>query len=981
MRPLSLEVEGFTAFRDPQTIDFRELELFAITGPTGAGKTSILDAIAFALYGQVPRLGGKQGTADLVSLGTTQARVKFEFSIKGKGSYRVARRLKRHAAQSATVERLHEEEWVSACERDGVRECERVLGEVLGLDFDSFCKAVVLPQGEFHRFLKGDTAERRKVLVSLLGVSYFERMGAIGRTRQSDLASKVERTEEIVLDQYGSAIPERLAEMRAASVAAAERSSRLTTALAESERHQSEAIALRGHAEALGEQARALQQLTTESRETGAACEGAETAAGEARSILEDSSAEVKGAQRQLDEAEGSLRTVEAQSGTIEELAKAALAAETLASAGAEETTAEAKLTAATEAHSAAERELADAEKDEAEHEPIVAERVAGESARSEALEKAKEQARTLEKLGEELRNAGEQLQSAQEQRRASETAVQSARTHATELDEALKQAIAHREEHRRANAVAELADGLYVSDPCPVCGVALTSVPVIASDVEQTLRVAHESEQEARTAADGARGALARAEASDEVAVRAADESERRYAAALGGRADPRALEDELAAATAAVDQAGEALTEAAEGRAVAERAATQARERTLTARSAREGKAELRDQAAAALKDVRTRRQGASEILEGRFGGPPPSEAEERIAGDRDRLIAAGEGATLARSKLESAGQARESANEKVRAAEKQLGTLDSGLTRLRTLAETTAASLASKLTGSEPPAVPAANANRNTDAGELASWSEAARSTALSAQELAEQERRSCEAQIMKISAEHEGAASDADRAVTELRASERSARDVVSNAESAEGETKRRLAERVDMEATIKQEKAQIAVLAELVAELRGDRFGDYIVTETLQLLAAHASQELLRISDGRYSLVSEDGDFEVVDHANADERRSVKTLSGGETFLASLALALALSRHVGDLASDGLGAKLEAVFIDEGFGTLDPETLDEVIDALERLRAEDLMVGVISHVPELGERVRSGLEVHKQQGRSTIVRSA
>ena len=178
----------------------------------------------------------------------------------------------------------------------------------------------------------------------------------------------------------------------------------------------------------------------------------------------------------------------------------------------------------------------------------------------------------------------------------------------------------------------------------------------------------------------------------------------------------------------------------------------------------------------------------------------------------------------------------------------------------------------------------------------------------------------------------------------------------------------------------MEATIKQEKAQIAVLAELVAELRGDRFGDYIVTETLQLLAAHASQELLRISDGRYSLVSEDGDFEVVDHANADERRSVKTLSGGETFLASLALALALSRHVGDLATDGLGAKLEAVFIDEGFGTLDPETLDDVIDALERLRAEDLMVGVISHVPELGERVRSGLEVHKQQGRSTILRS-
>ena len=510
------------------------------------------------------------------------------------------------------------------------------------------------------------------------------------------------------------------------------------------------------------------------------ACQAAETSAGETRLALEESSAGVQGAQRRLDEAESSLRTLEAQSGTIEELAKAAVAAETLSSAGAEETTAEAKLTAAKEAHSAAERELADAEKDEAKHEPIVAECVAGESARSEALEKAKEQAQALGKLGEELRNTGEQLQNAQQQRGASETAVQSARTHATELDKALKQAVAHLEEHRRANAVAELADSLAVSDPCPVCGVALTSVPVIASDVAQTLRVAREIEQGARTAAEGAREALARAEASDEAAVRAVGESERRYAAALGGRADPRALENELAATTAAVEQASRALTEAAEGREAAERAATQARERTLTARSAREGRAELREQAAAALRDVGTRRQGASEILACRFGGPPPSDAAERIAGDRERLIAAGEAATLARSQLELAGQARESANEKVRAAEKQLATLDSELTRLRTLAETTAASLGSKLAGSELPAVPAASANQNTDAGELASWSEAARNTALAAQELAEQERRTCEAQIMRISAEHEGTASNADRAVTELRASERSAK---------------------------------------------------------------------------------------------------------------------------------------------------------------------------------------------------------
>src|ERR1700754_817948 len=162
MRPLELQIEGFTAFRDRQVVDFESLGLFVITGPTGAGKTSILDAMVFALYGQVPRLGGKQGTSELIALGTAQARVRFEFAIAGRGRYRVARRLSRKAAQTATFERLDGEAWTPVCDRGGVRECDRAIHELLGLDFDAFCRAVVLPQGEFHRFLKGDPGERRK---------------------------------------------------------------------------------------------------------------------------------------------------------------------------------------------------------------------------------------------------------------------------------------------------------------------------------------------------------------------------------------------------------------------------------------------------------------------------------------------------------------------------------------------------------------------------------------------------------------------------------------------------------------------------------------------------------------------------------------------------------------------------------------------------------------------------------------------------
>jgi exonuclease SbcC len=245
---------------------------------------------------------------------------------------------------------------------------------------------------------------------------------------------------------------------------------------------------------------------------------------------------------------------------------------------------------------------------------------------------------------------------------------------------------------------------------------------------------------------------------------------------------------------------------------------------------------------------------------------------------------------------------------------------------------------------------------------------------------AHDVAEQACDAAERGVSDVTAGHDIQAPDAESAFALLKTAERAAGDDAAGARSAAQEAERRVSDRRTMEARIKDERDQISVLGALGNELRGDRFGEYIVLETLDLLAAHASAELLRISDGRYSLVPVEGDFQVVDHANADEQRSVKTLSGGETFLASLALALALSRHVGDLATEGLGAKLEAVFIDEGFGTLDPATLDEVIDALERLRADDLIVGVISHVPELAQRVRVGLEVQKQDGRSTIVAS-
>ena len=211
MRPRKLSIDGFTSFREPQNVDLTDLELFVITGPTGAGKTSLLDSMALALYGQVPRMSGKSGLAELVSHGQAEARVMLEFSVEH-DIYRVSRRLPRKGAQSARLERLEDETWVDAVDRGGVRAVNDKVQELLKLDFGSFCKAVVLPQGEFARFLKGEPSERRETLVALLGLGSYERMRAIANERARELKIKTEQTTEILQgDEFADATPEGLA--------------------------------------------------------------------------------------------------------------------------------------------------------------------------------------------------------------------------------------------------------------------------------------------------------------------------------------------------------------------------------------------------------------------------------------------------------------------------------------------------------------------------------------------------------------------------------------------------------------------------------------------------------------------------------------------------------------------------------------------------------------------------------------------------
>lgn len=164
----------------------------------------------------------------------------------------------------------------------------------------------------------------------------------------------------------------------------------------------------------------------------------------------------------------------------------------------------------------------------------------------------------------------------------------------------------------------------------------------------------------------------------------------------------------------------------------------------------------------------------------------------------------------------------------------------------------------------------------------------------------------------------------------------------------------------------------------ARLSVITKALRGNAFVQYVAKEQMEVVARQASNRLKGLTRNRYALTfGEDGEFLMRDDHNGGSTRPVNTLSGGETFLTSLSLALALSAHI-QLRGQH---PLEFFFLDEGFGTLDPDLLDVVVSSLERLNLDRMSIGLISHVPELRQRMQRRLIVEPAlpAGRGTQVR--
>ena len=869
MRPLVVTMEAFGPYAGTQTLDFADLRgvgFFLITGPTGSGKTTVLDAMSFALYGETSggpeRDGARSGAAMRSDHAdpATLTRVRFDFSL-GADLYRVERVPEQDRpkvrgegttteGQDATLWRLRRD-GAGALEPDGrplAMGWSKVTAkaeDILGFRAEQFRQVVMLPQGRFQQFLEADSGQREQILRALFETGRYD---AIERALH-DEALALKRKAETNLTQCGEVL--RQAGTDSAD-ALDDRCARL--ALDHSEACQ--------HADQAERDDKAAQQALAHGKEATRRLQESEEAATEV-AALAARDGEVQARRRELEAARRAAEVADVARQTVQSAAELAAATEELEGATKAADDAARALAAAR-----AELDVQASRAGEREH-------AADEVRRLQAFEDGAE-ALSGARRGLELAAAG--LGTSRTSCERADAAWIAARDRAAALEAAWGEAQA-----------GLLAGSLAEGQPCPVCG--STDHPAPAALPQEA--PSQDDLEEARTQAAAALDARDR----ERESLRAAQAAHAGAEALAGERADgipPELAEPKkLEAALAGARRMAKDLTEAWER-------ATSAVHECEVAASRRTAE---REAAGVSLTRAAERAEAARGLLGERL-------AACGFAGE-DALAAA---TRPPRTVEELAVLVTEHDEAKLRAAERQR------------IAEQAAAGL-------EPP--------------QLESLELAAGLTA--------------------------GAARTANAAAATLKA----------DAATAEG-----LLERLRQ---LETEAAGVAVRYESVGRLadvatgrtgRRISFQSYALGAFLDDVLVAASARLRLMSKNRFSLDRTEersgrrqsaGLDLVVYDAWTGATRAVSTLSGGEKFMAALSLALGLAEVVQAFAG---GIRLETVFVDEGFGSLDDESLDLAISALEGLHAGGRLVGIISHVGELRERIDARLVVTSGKSGST-----
>lgn len=922
MRPLRLTLSAFGPYAAETTLDLEKLGkggLYLITGDTGAGKTTLFDAITYALYDHSSS-GIREGSMLRCKYADDKTPTFVELEFEVHGVRYTVRRNPEYQRPKARGEGMTTEKADATLTYPDTRppvtkakDVTAAVQEIIGLDYNQFSQIVLIAQGQFTKLLNASTEERSRIFRKLFRTQRYAQLQE--RLQAEAAALNQQRTaQNAKLDSLLGGLQFAPDDPDAEALRALCAQTVPETALA-----LLDALTAR-QAAALEEAGTALQtteaQLNTVQQQLGAAAQAQQLAQQLAARQAELAAAKpaLDAARTEADRHAGDAAQLDALTAQVTQAQSALAAYDAL----------DALCRQQNEARDAARLAAAQAKKRRTQLDSLNAELVAAESALA-ALADADTRLLALQNHSAQLaqRSAAlekleQRLADCQRQAKTAHTAQESYRTAAAAQDEAH----ARRDALERAFLDAQaglLAENLVEGTPCPVCG--STHHPARAL-------LPHTAPTQAQV--EAARQAAASA---DRQAQDASAAAQRAMAAANEAKASLRRDAETLLPERFTTPEGTVPLTFALMTNVLAdERAALQTEQADCAARC-RQAEADCRRKAQLeADRQAKTRQRPAL----------------EQAAAEADRSAAAQNASADA---LEGQIAQRRAALPYPQRADAQaaLDKLEADRRTLRTGMETAQRKLK--------------QAEQSVAAAEAAVEALTAQQTA------AQKEQPACSAEELTA----RQAALTAARETLRSREKQLSAQ-LLPNRKTA-AQYRAAAEARQALESRWQWVSALAATAGGTLTSKQKIKLEAYIQMNYLDRILRYANTRLMQMTAGQYELErigaenqrSQSGlDLGVIDHYNGT-RRSVKTLSGGESFKASLALALGLSDEVQSSAG---GIRLDTLFLDEGFGSLDEESLELAIRVLSGLTEGDRLVGIISHVGALKDRIDRQVVVHK-----------
>jgi len=1027
MKPEKITLKNFGPFNGTHIVDFTTLgDIFLIYGKTGAGKTSIFDAIAYALYGNIP--GGRKGLIKEMRSHfadeTEESAVELIFSLANK-RYRIRRALPTERTNKKTgkitdvPETLTLEKDAAGIWKDygnaNKSEVKEAILNLIGLSLDEFSRIVLLPQGEFAQFLKQTSSARKQVLAKLFPMERYTQVIASAR----DLAWEAEarlKVKETSINELQARYDPSLYD---------ESLLKISTGIQEGRTQRQHFLDLYSKQSRICEQAKVVTEKATAliqakkdhenyaaDKEKIATKEETLVLAKKAAPLLfrieqrndlmrqqEAGALELQKTTERQEEAETALTELKEKQATI---ALCKTEKETLllqqqnlsiavgiAKAILKETE---KLTETKKSLKTLRETIADKTREstvlntklEELTEPIS--HLEERTEKKETIEKKLHYARQLQDLSAEFSRQTLAVTAHSGAAEKTATRLNQATTDLSIARAELQDSIAERERNRMEHLAATIAESLTPGTPCPVCGSAEHPQPALratdAFDTADRIEAKERQCQKLETSIEIIKEEITTQKANLNTAKEREYETREKIAVLMSQQEKSTELEPPTPSEAAEyLKNASQEMQEAVNALTQSQKALREA-EIIRKRRATFSGESEKTTQELEAISQTLAELKTTIAINTTRYKEtfqqdsiPDPAFAEEALEICKSRLLELDGKIRVFEARFEAA----KINSAKLSERKKQL---EQASNSLKTQTEIVLAELSeSCIKSGFSDAIAVTNAARETFEierleKEIAEWKKGYENTKTEAARLSEEitawkgpDLKTAEQELNVLATK-----------LSQVEALLEEKNKELSSLESLNNQW-------ITLEKEREKQSKDAGVLVALSQDLTGVNseklsFDAWILGTYLEEITAYANTRLERISDGRYRIQVNNSykkgnnltglDLEILD-AYTGKTRPTGTLSGGETFMASISLALGLADSI--QARSG-GIQLDAVFIDEGFGSLDETTLEKAIGILDEIRGHR-MVGIISHVPELRSRIPSRIEITKTQTGSTI----